>query len=67
MADKTNGKLTNVEMEMAVDEMTRGLPYLVKEIQIKSKLLKARYDSLRSEGFTEKQAMEIVKTRPISN
>lgn len=65
MADKANGKVTNIEWEMALDETRRQLPYFIQNASMTAKLLKAKYDSLVAEGFTAEQAMEIVKTRPM--
>ncbi|MED4977214.1 hypothetical protein NST70_13720 [Weizmannia sp. FSL K6-0777] len=65
MADKTNGKYTNIEMEMAIDEVRRSLPYLIENTAIQAKVLKARYDHLVVEGFKPEDALEIIKTRPL--
>ncbi len=65
MQDKTNGKLTAIEMEMALDELKGNLPYMIQNVTIAAKVFKAKYDSLVMEGFTEEQALEIVKTRPL--
>ncbi|MCM3180209.1 hypothetical protein [Cytobacillus horneckiae] len=66
-SDKVNGKLTNIELEMAVDETKRMVPYQIKILEESSKILKARYESLLKEGFSEKQALEIVKFRGIES
>ncbi|MBN6886991.1 hypothetical protein ACUXCC_001998 [Cytobacillus horneckiae] len=66
-SDKVNGKLTNIELEMAVDETKRMVPYQIKILEESSKILKARYESLIKEGFSEKQALEIVKFRGIES
>lgn len=63
--DQVNGKMTGIEMEMAVDEMKRNLPYLIQSTAMNAKFLKAKYDSLVEAGFTEKQAFDIIKTRPL--
>lgn len=63
--DNPNGKLSNVELEMMVDELKRIAPYQMEFFKTNSGLLKARFDSLISEGFTESQALEIVKSRGI--
>lgn len=63
--DKANGKLTKIEMEMAIDEMRRNLPFLIQNAALQAEFLKAKYDSLVTQGFTEKQALEIIKTRPL--
>ncbi|MEC1373405.1 hypothetical protein P9D39_03645 [Heyndrickxia oleronia] len=65
MEQITNGKLTNIEMEMAIDELKRNLPYFIQSTAVTAKVLKAKYDSLVSEGFTEQQAIEIIKVRPL--
>lgn len=65
--DKVSGKITNVELQIMVDELKRMLPYQIEQIQINSKILKARYDSLKKEGFSDKEALEIVKARGIVN
>ena len=65
MADKTNGKITNVELEMMFDDVLSKLPYLIKNSGIQAKMLKAKFDNLVGEGFTEAQALEIIKTRPL--
>ncbi|KHD86365.1 hypothetical protein NG54_03350 [Heyndrickxia ginsengihumi] len=65
MADKTNGKITNVELEMALDEARGQLPYLIESTVIQGKILKAKFDNLIAAGFTEEQALEIVKARPV--
>lgn len=53
------------EMAMAIEEMTRNLPYFIQNASIQAKVLKAKYDNLVSQGFTEQQALEIIKTRPL--
>lgn len=53
------------EMAMAIKEMTRNLPYFIQNASIQAKVLKAKYDNLVSQGFTEHQALEIIKTRPL--
>lgn len=63
--DETNGKITNVEWEMALDNFLAGLPMVLQLIGPQSKILKARFDALIKEGFTEAQALEIVKVRPL--
>lgn len=65
MVDKVNGKLTNIELEMAIDELERNLPYQLRNISIQAKVFKTKFDSLKAEGFSDKQALEIVKTRPL--
>ncbi|KZE67030.1 hypothetical protein AWM68_19765 [Fictibacillus phosphorivorans] len=65
MSEKPSGKLSNVEFEMMVDEMIRTLPYTIKYHVELSKLYKSRYDSLIAAGFSDKEALEIVKARGI--
>jgi hypothetical protein len=63
--DNPNGKITNVEFEMMVDEMIRTIPFQIKYHVELSKLYKSRYDSLMAAGFSDKEALEIVKARGI--
>lgn len=51
--------------EKSIANMWGMLPYVTQEWEVKAKFLKAKYDGLIKEGFTEEQAMQIVKTRPI--
>lgn len=55
------GQYSNIELEMIFDNFVKALP-MQREM---SKLLKARFDALVSEGFTEQQALEIVKSRGV--
>lgn len=61
--DAPNGKVSNIELEMAIDEMKRYLPYQIQMFILNSKALKARFDALKGEGFTDEQSIEIVKAR----
>lgn len=63
--DKPTGKLTKIELEMALDQMEETLPYLIKRQSQNAKLLKAKFDTLIETGFTEQQAIEIIKSRPL--
>jgi len=61
-----NQKITNIEMEMALDEIKEKLHYIIQLNDYNARVLKAKYDSLVDEGFNENQALEIIKTRPIN-
>jgi alkylhydroperoxidase family enzyme len=63
--DKPNGKVTGIEMQIALDQLVASLPYIMQKTVHDAKLLKKKYDSLLAAGFTEDQALEIVKARPI--
>ncbi|MGF9907913.1 hypothetical protein [Brevibacillus porteri] len=63
--DKPNGKLTPIEWQMLIDELVAEMPYQIKMYAESSKLFKARFDALIATGFTEQQALEIVKARGI--
>jgi hypothetical protein len=45
----------------ALEALKRGLPLLVEYQLHIAQLIRARYDGLIKEGFTEAQAIEIVK------
>ncbi len=64
--DQPNGKFSKIEMEMALDQVIETLPILMKKSSHDAKLLKKKYDDLVAEGFTEHQALEIIKTRPLA-
>jgi hypothetical protein len=65
MKDNPNGKITNVEFEMMVDEIIRTIPYQIKYHVELSKLYKSRYDSLVKAGFSKNEALAIIKARGI--
>ncbi|OAB25251.1 hypothetical protein PMSD_28115 [Paenibacillus macquariensis subsp. defensor] len=65
MSDKPIGKITNIEMEIALDNMKELLPSMIEQTKQTAKLHYARYNALVYEGFTEKQAMQIVVGRPL--
>ncbi|MFE9078690.1 hypothetical protein [Bacillus mobilis] len=56
---------TNIEFEMMLDNMIQMMPIQIKYFDELSKLYRARFDSLVKEGFTEQQALEIIKSRGI--
>jgi len=63
--DKVNGKMTPIEMEMALDEIKSNLHYMIQNNAITAQFLKAKYDNLIQAGFNEQQALEIIKSRPV--
>ncbi len=63
MNDKTNGKLTLIELSMVVDEFIKLMPAQIQDHVELSKLYKARFDSLVAAGFKEKQALDLIKAR----
>lgn len=51
----------NLQIEMAIKELKANLPSMIEFGKLAAKQHKAYYDSLVKEGFTENQAIEIVK------
>jgi hypothetical protein len=56
---------TSIEFDMMADQILRVVPAQLRLYPEYAKMLKAKYDSLVAAGFTEIQALEIVKARPI--
>lgn len=56
-------KLTEIELQMMVDEGERILPYQLQVMAINAKALAARLNLLVDEGFTRQEAIEIIKAR----
>lgn len=63
--DKPTGKVTRIEMEVALDYLIESLPVLIRRASIDAQMLKVKYDALVAEGFSKQQALEIVKSRPL--
>lgn len=56
-------KLNPAAMDLAADEYDVRLPYLKRMLETEAVLINARFEALKKEGFTEEQALEIVKAR----
>lgn len=56
---------TRNKYEKSIEHMKEMLPYVIEEWEIKAKFLKRKHELLIAQGFTEEQALEIVKSRPI--
>lgn len=67
MGEKINGKLTPIEMDIALDEEMKLLPQKIKLMQIQAKQQYEKRQAYIEAGFTKKEAMELIKTRPIND
>ncbi|HZG16946.1 MAG TPA: hypothetical protein VE710_18300 [Candidatus Bathyarchaeia archaeon] len=61
--DQPTGKLTPIEKQMLLEEIENEMPFQIKLFTETSKVYKARFDSLVAAGFSQEQALEIVKAR----
>lgn len=61
--DKPNGKVTNIEKQMMLDEMIENAPFMISYFIQDAKLLFERRKALVEAGFTEQEALEIIKAR----
>lgn len=52
-------------LQDAINAMIEILPEQIQVFALQAEMLKAKQDALVKQGFTEEQALEIVKTRPI--
>ncbi|TBL21788.1 hypothetical protein EYB35_00035 [Bacillus paranthracis] len=64
--NEQNGKLSNIKFEMILDDFKGQLHLQIQYHGELAKLYKARFDALVKEGFTQEQALEIVKDRGIN-
>ncbi|MGK5512032.1 hypothetical protein [Brevibacillus formosus] len=64
--DQPTGKLSPIEWQMLIDDVIAEMPYQIKMYIETSKLYKGRFDALISSGFTETQALEIIKARGLT-
>lgn len=55
--------LSFLEMRVAIDEMKENLPYVIELWQVDAESMHARYEALKASGFTNKEALEIIKAR----
>lgn len=63
--DQPNGKMSNLEMEMALDQQEAIMPLFARKVAIEGKMLRSKFDGLLAAGFTEQQALHITATRPL--
>lgn len=63
--NRPNQPTTQVEWEMLIDRIKLALPAQLQLVPIQAQVLRKKYDSLIAQGFTEKQALEIIIRRPM--
>lgn len=60
----TSPKLSPADLAGLISEVWAILPAQLEYVVIQGKMRKKKYDSLIEVGFTEQQALEIVKSTP---
>ena len=65
MENKPNKALLNLQFQMELDNIRNLLPHVLEQQKLNAKVHRARFNALVSEGFSEKQALEIVGKRPL--
>lgn len=63
--DNINGKLTQAEMEILLDDLQKNLPVMMQKTSLDAQLLRKKYNSLVESGFSEQESLEIIKARPL--
>jgi len=58
-------QFTQVELEMVVDQFKIGVPALLLLNAEHALIFWSKFEELKKVGFTEAQAMELVKARPL--
>jgi hypothetical protein len=64
-SQKPQQPITQIEAEMHADTMKAMIPALLQLAGHNAQLLYTRYVELKKAGFSEKEALEIVKARPL--
>ena len=57
--------MQHLQIQMGLDNFRSLLHYLLEQQSMNAKVHKARFGALIAEGFTEKQALEVVGKRPL--
>lgn len=58
-------KFTDVELEMMAEELNRMMPLQIEVMKVNAKILAERREALMKEGFTRKEAIDIIKARGV--
>ena len=64
--DKINGKVTDIEFQMMIDEAKRTLPMQIQAYIVDSEIMFERFQALKTAGFSEQEALEIIKARGVT-
>lgn len=65
MSQQPQKVLTPAEWAELLGRMRHELPRMIEFETIKAKLMREKFLALKSAGFTDQQALDIVKSQPI--
>lgn len=65
MKNQFERELENIQQKEAINELKMSLPSIIESISLSVKIQKAYFEELVNSGFTEEQALGIVKAHGV--